>query len=92
MTFGHTQEAQKCPICLRSRKEAIADHLRSHETCDCPDCPFRDAIEAALREQERKPRFRFGPVRKPVFTFTPHKEPVAKQVIRRIDQRLEKFM
>lgn len=91
MTFGPATEAQRCPICLRTRKEAIADHLRNRENCDSPDCPFRAAIQEALLEQERKPRFQFGPVRKPTFVFTPHKEPVAKEIIRKIDDRLKRI-
>ena len=91
MTFGPATEAQRCPICLRSRQQAIADHLRSRENCDSPYCPFRAAIEEALQRQERKPRFHFGPVRKPAFVFTPHKEPVAKEIIRKIDDQLKRI-
>lgn len=74
MIIGHTTAPDRCPRCLRTKREAIADHLRSGDGCDCPDCPFRNEIQLALTELANKPTFSFGPVRKPKFTFSKPKD------------------
>jgi len=74
MNIGRTSSATRCPRCLRSRTEIIADHVRSGETCACADCPFREDIRQALL-QASKPSITFGPTRSPSITFGPVRKP-----------------
>lgn len=83
MNIDHTSAPDRCPRCLRSKKEAIADHVKSGELCDCPDCPFREDISVALLES-KKPTFRFGETHRPTFTFSEHKEPTLKDTLKGI--------
>lgn len=89
MNLGHTTAPDRCPRCLRTRNEAVADHLRLGEGCDCPDCPFRNEIQRALEEQARKPKITFGPVRKPTFTFSEHKENRVRILFRKINDAID---
>lgn len=45
----------KCVTCLRTKEEAIAQHIASDTPCDCYNCPFRHEIDAALEEKRRTP-------------------------------------
>lgn len=72
---------QRCICCLRSREEAIRDHLQSMRNCENPRCPLHAIINAAIKEKKKRhfifgtprketPTFKFGPAQKPVsFTF-----------------------
>ena len=91
MNIGHSTTPDRCPRCLRSKQEAIADHLRSRDVCDCPDCPFSEEIRIALIEQDKNPNFCFGTVRKPTFSFSKHNEPKIKAIFRRIGQAIDKI-
>ena len=91
MNIGHSTAPTRCPRCLRTRQEAIAEHVRLQEGCDCPGCPFRDDILNAI-EQDRKPRFSFGPARKPAFTFSKHSEETVKAIFRKINDDLNRLI
>lgn len=41
---------QKCHICLRMKKDAIAQHIRKREFCKHDDCPFKDEINTAVSQ------------------------------------------
>ena len=41
---------QKCPICLRRKRDAIAHHIERKEFCDHSDCPFKEEIDAAVNQ------------------------------------------
>ena len=72
---------QRCICCLRSKDEAIREHLQTMRNCENPRCPLHAIINEAIREKKKKrfvfgkpkpetPKFTFGPVQKPVtFTF-----------------------
>ena len=60
---------QKCIRCLRSKEEAIKEHVRSLKPCDNPDCPFQMLIEEAIEIEKSKPKFTFGSPTKPKMTF-----------------------
>lgn len=91
MNIGHSTTPTRCPRCLRSRQEAIAEHIRMHEGCDCPGCPFYDDIMSAL-EQDRKPRFSFGPVHRPAFTFSKHSEESVRALLGKINDDLKRLI
>lgn len=91
MNIGHTTAPDRCPRCLRTKQEAIADHLLRHDMCDCQGCPFATEIRNALLEEQRKVRIKFGTVQKPTFTFSEHKEMPIKAVFRKICHTLKQF-
>ena len=91
MYIGHTTAPDRCPRCLRTKGEALADHIRLQEDCDCQDCPFREEIHAAVLREKEKTRISFGPVRKPAFTFSEHKEKTLKDIFSRVHQTLDKY-
>ena len=68
---------QRCICCLRSREEAIRDHLQSMRNCENPHCPLHAIINAAIKEKKKR-RFIFGTPKKetPTFTFGPIQKPV----------------
>lgn len=55
MEIGGSKGVTKCVNCLRTKDEAIAEHLATNTPCDCFNCPFKDAISAALEEKKRVP-------------------------------------
>lgn len=55
MEIGVSKGATKCVICLRTKEEAIAEHLASDTQCDCYNCPFKEAINTALEDKRRIP-------------------------------------
>lgn len=64
----------RCPVCLRTKEEAIRDHLRDNTPCDNPDCIFCNEINQAIAERKARPKFTFGQIKRPAFTFgTPSK-------------------
>lgn len=48
MKIKNSSGPQRCMLCLRSRNEAIREHLRTNTPC-CPQCPLGDIIKDALR-------------------------------------------
>ena len=91
MNIGNSTEPNRCPRCLRTKQEAIAEHLLMREMCDCQDCPFAMEIRNALLEKQRKVTFTFGTVQKPTFTFSEHKEMPIKAVFTKICNTLKHF-
>lgn len=91
MNIGQATAPGRCPLCLRTKAEALADHVRLGEACDCPDCPFREEILAAIQEEKQKPKFTFSPVRKPLIVFSEHKEKTINNIFDKIHRTLEKY-
>lgn len=60
---------KKCIRCLRSKEEAIREHVRSLRPCDNPECPFQAIIEEAIEAEKNKPKFSFGTPQKPKLKF-----------------------
>lgn len=65
---------KKCIRCLRTKEEAIREHLALMRPCDNPDCPFRQDIINAIEEERNRPKFKFGNPRKPTIKFGPVKK------------------
>ncbi|WP_229034024.1 hypothetical protein [Bacteroides salyersiae] len=60
---------KKCVRCLRSKEEAIKEHLATMRPCDNSDCPFHDDIINAIEIEKNKPKFKFGDPIKPTIKF-----------------------
>ena len=60
---------KKCIRCLRSKEEAIREHVQSLRPCDNPDCPFLEIIKASIEAEKKKPKFSFGTPQKPKLIF-----------------------
>lgn len=60
---------KKCIRCLRSKEEALKEHVRLLQPCDNQECPFHDEILQAIEEEKNKPKFTIGKPLKPRFTF-----------------------
>ena len=75
MNIKNETTPSRCPVCLRSRDEAIREQSIGREPCDNPNCLFRREIEDALATEERKPAFVFKIRETPHFKFgIPKKE------------------
>lgn len=60
---------KKCIRCLRTKEEAIREHVAIMRPCDNPDCPFYEDIINAIEEERNKPKFKFGKPTKPTIKF-----------------------
>lgn len=60
MRIERSSGIQKCPICMRKKKEAIDEQAKTGTACDVADCPFRDAIEDAIEAEREKHKVTFG--------------------------------
>lgn len=69
MHIEHGSGPKKCIRCLRSKDEAIKEHVRLLEPCDNPECPFQEQILQAIEVEKNKPKFNIGKPSKPKFTF-----------------------
>lgn len=68
---------QKCIRCLRTKDEAIREHLQTMTVCENPECPFREDIMQAIEQERMKPKFTFGSPQKAKMTFgTPVKKTI----------------
>lgn len=38
----------KCPICLRKKKDALTKQVQLKEPCPYPQCPFKNEIKTAI--------------------------------------------
>lgn len=47
MRITERQGPQRCVLCLRTKEEAIEEHLKTQKEC-CPQCPLKQEIKQAL--------------------------------------------
>ena len=66
MKIGRSSGIQKCPLCMRKKREAIDEQVKNDKPCEASKCPFRDEINKAITDNHNKPKFTFE---KPKFTF-----------------------
>lgn len=59
----------KCTKCLRTKEQAIAEHLESMEPCDAFDCPFKYDIIDAIERKKHPPITIKGKIIKPKITI-----------------------
>lgn len=57
--------ATRCPICSRSKNEAIEEQVRKRKGCGCDNCIFMEEIQTAIENKRiipkpkpRPPRFK----------------------------------
>lgn len=60
---------KKCIRCLRTKEEAIREHIRTMRPCDNPECPFYNDIIVAIELERNRPKFKFGKPQKPNIKF-----------------------
>jgi len=65
MKIGESSGIQKCPNCLRKKKEAIDEQIKLMKICSDVNCPFKEEIQDAIQAEEKKPKFYFGDKQKP---------------------------
>ena len=73
MKIEHGNGPKKCIRCLRTKKEALQEHLSTLTPCDNPECPFYNDIILAIEEEKNKPKFKIGQPSKPKFKIGPKK-------------------
>lgn len=69
---------KKCIRCLRTKDEAIREHIEIMKPCDNPGCPFYSDIINAIEIERNKPKFKFGEPTKPKIKFGTAKKKTIK--------------
>lgn len=60
MRIGRSGGIQKCPVCMRKKKEAIDEQVKINKPCDMTNCPFQNEMSRAIQAERNKPKFTFG--------------------------------